>query len=155
MRAVVSRSLIAAAVSLIWVSADAIKPHAQSGPTADGQWPMYSGSYASHRYSPLRQITHDNVARLRPIWMYQPPGAGALETTPLVVSDVMYATAGPTMVTAIELKSGKPLWEWTWPIAPSVLNLGFPRVNRGIAILGDMVYVGTLDGYLVALDAKA
>ena len=58
------------------------------------------------------------------------------------------------MVAALDLKSGKPLWEWTRPIAPSVLNLGFPRVNRGVAILDNMVYVGTLDGYLVALDAQ-
>ena len=61
----------------------------------------------------------------------------------------MYVTSGPTMVAALDLKSGKPLWEWTRPIAPSVLNLGFPRVNRGVAVLDNMVYVGTLDGYLV------
>jgi alcohol dehydrogenase (cytochrome c) len=121
----------------------------------DGQWLMYSGSYASHRFSGLGQITSENVARLRPIWVYQPQGAGSLETTPVVANGVMYVTSGPTAVAAIDLKSGRPLWEWTRPIAPSVLNLGFPRVNRGVAVLGDMVYVGTLDGYLVALDRHA
>ena len=120
-----------------------------------GDWLMYSGSYSSHRFSPLTQITPQNVARLRPLWVYQPPGTGSLETTPLVVNGVMYATSGPTNVAAIDLKSGKPLWEWTRPIAASVLNLGFPRVNRGVAIVDNTVYVGTLDGYLVALDAKA
>jgi alcohol dehydrogenase (cytochrome c) len=121
----------------------------------DGQWPMYSGSYSSQRYSPLAQITPVNVARLRPAWVYQPPGAGALETTPLVVDGVMYGTSGPTAVYALDLKSGKSLWEWTRPIPASVLNLGFPRVNRGVAILDNTVYVGTLDGFLVALDAKS
>src|SRR6185295_4412939 len=121
----------------------------------DGQWPMYSGSYASHRFSPLRQIAADNVARLRPVWVYQPPGAGSVECTPIVAGGVMYVTSGPTSVVALDLRSGKSIWEWTRPIAASVLNLGFPRVNRGVAILDNTVYVGTLDGYLVALDAKA
>src|SRR5215212_2002043 len=120
-----------------------------------GEWLMYSGSYSSHRFSPLTQFTTENVARLKPAWVYQPPGTGSLETTPVVVNGVMYATSGPTNVAALDLRSGKPLWEWTRPIAASVLNLGFPRVNRGVAVLDNTVYVGTLDGYLVALDAKA
>ena len=121
----------------------------------DGQWLMYSGSYNSHRFSPLKQITTENVAKLRPAWVYQPPGTGSVESTPVVANDVMSVTSGPTMVAALDLRSGKPLWEWTRPIAASVLNLGFPRVNRGVAIREGTVYVGTLDGYLVALDAKA
>ena len=127
---------------------------AQAGPD-DGSWPMYSGSYRSERFSPLAQITPANVSRLRPVWVFQPPGVGALETTPVVVNDMMYVTAGPTMVAALDLKSGKALWEWTRPIPPTVLNLGFPRVNRGVAVLDNMVFVGTLDGYLFALDARA
>ncbi|PYR34634.1 MAG: PQQ-dependent dehydrogenase, methanol/ethanol family, partial [Acidobacteria bacterium] len=49
----------------------------------DGQWLMYSGSYDSHRFSPLTQITAANVARLRPVWAYQPPGTGSIESTPI------------------------------------------------------------------------
>jgi alcohol dehydrogenase (cytochrome c) len=121
----------------------------------DGAWTTYSGSFASHRFSPLPQISPANVARLRPAWVYQPPGTGSMETTPLVTNGVMYLTWGPTAVAALDVKSGKSLWEWTRPIAPSVLNLGFPRVNRGVAILDTTLYVGTLDGYLVALDARS
>jgi alcohol dehydrogenase (cytochrome c) len=120
-----------------------------------GQWLMYSGSYKSHRFSTLRQITVENVARLRPSWVYQPPGTGALEMTPIVANGVMYVTWGPTAVAALDLKSGRPLWEWTRPMPAGVLNLGFPRVNRGVAVLNDTVFVGTLDGYIVALDAKS
>jgi len=121
----------------------------------DGQWLMYSGSYSSHRFSPLTQLTPANVARLKAAWVYQPAGVGPVETTPVVAGGVMYTTSGPTNVAALDLRSGKPLWEWNRPIAASVLNLGFPRVNRGVAILDNTVYVGTLDGYLVALDAKS
>jgi alcohol dehydrogenase (cytochrome c) len=120
----------------------------------EGQWTMYSGSYSSHRHSPLTQLTPDNVAKLRPVWVYQPPGFGSVEATPIVANGVMYVTSGPTMVAALDLRSGKALWEWTRPIAASVLNLGFPRVNRGVAIRENTVYVGTLDGYLVALDTR-
>jgi alcohol dehydrogenase (cytochrome c) len=123
--------------------------------TTDGEWLTYSGSYSSHRFSPLTQISPANVTRLRPVWVYQPPGTGSLETTPIVAGGVMYVTSGPTNVAALDLKSGKPIWEWTRPIAASVLNLGFPRVNRGVAILDRTIYVGTLDGYLVALDARS
>jgi alcohol dehydrogenase (cytochrome c) len=78
------------------------------------------------RLSRIRPTT----SPLRPVWVYQPPGNGSVESTPVVVNGVMYVTSGPTMVAALDLKSGKPLWEWTRPIAPSVLNLG-SRVNRG------------------------
>jgi alcohol dehydrogenase (cytochrome c) len=122
--------------------------------TDGGNWLMYSGSYRSERFSPLDQISTANVGRLRPLWVYQPPGIGSIEGTPVVADGVMYVTSAPASVVALDLKSGRPLWEWSRPIAPGVLNLGFPRVNRGVAILDDTVYVGTLDGYLVALDAK-
>jgi alcohol dehydrogenase (cytochrome c) len=121
----------------------------------DGQWLTYSGSYASHRFSPLTQISPANVSRLRPVWVYQPPGTGSVEATPVVADGVMYVTSGPTNVAALDLKSGKPIWEWSRPIAASVLNLGFPRVNRGVAIHEGMIYVGTLDGHLIALDAQS
>jgi alcohol dehydrogenase (cytochrome c) len=125
------------------------------GATSDGDWLMYSGGYQSQRFSPLTQISVDTVKRLRPMWAYQPSGTGFIEGTPLVANGVMYLTAPPATVVALDLKSGRALWEWSRPIAASVLNLGFPRVNRGVAILDTMIYVGTLDGYLVALDAKA
>ena len=122
--------------------------------TDDGNWLMYSGSYSALRFSPLDQISIDNVGRLKPLWVYQPPGSGSLEATPVVADGVMYMTSAPASVVALDLRSGNPLWQWSRPIAPTVLNLGFPRVNRGVAIFDNLVYVGTLDGYLVALDAR-
>ena len=149
-----SRVFIAAGLACLIVAA----VPAQRGEVADalakGEWQTYSGSFASQRHSPLSQISTMNVASLRPAWMYQPPGTGPLEATPIVANGVMYVTSGPATVVALSLKSGRPLWQWTRPMAASVLNLGFPRVNRGVAIRDETVYVGTLDGFLVALDAR-
>ena len=143
-------------LALTTVSAQVPYTPLAAGGAADGGWLTYSGSYRSERFSPLTQITRDNVGHLRPAWMYQPAGAGALEVTPIVADGVMYVTTGaPATVVALDLKSGRPLWEWSRPIADTVHNLGFPRVNRGVAILDGTVYVGTLDCYLVALDARS
>src|SRR5689334_12730441 len=136
----IARSTLAASAAV----ALALGAAARAQSNADGGWITYSGSLSAQRFSPLDQITPANVARLRPAWVYQPPGAGSLETTPLAADGVMYVTWGPTAVAALDARSGKPLWEWTRPIAATVLNLGFPRVNRGVALLGDMLYVGTL-----------
>jgi alcohol dehydrogenase (cytochrome c) len=120
-----------------------------------GEWHTYSGTHHAHRHSPLTQISPASVSRLRPVWAYQPSGTGPLEGTPIVADGTMYVTSGPATVAALSLKSGRPLWQWTRPIGSSVLNLGFPRVNRGVAILDRTLFVGTLDGYLVALDAAS
>jgi alcohol dehydrogenase (cytochrome c) len=125
------------------------------GATDSGEWLTYSGSYRSERFSPLTQISRDTVKKLRPLWLYQPAGTGTLEVTPVVADGVMYITTGaPATVVALDLTSGRPLWEWSRPIPDTVYNLGFPRANRGVAILDGTVYVGTLDCYLVALDAR-
>ena len=67
----------------------------------------------------------------------------------------MYVTEPPARVTALDVKTGRPLWSWSRPISDEVLTVGFWPTNRGVAILGETLYVGTLDGYLVALDAKS
>jgi alcohol dehydrogenase (cytochrome c) len=120
-----------------------------------GSWLTYSGGYASHRFSALDEITPDNVQRLRPVWVYQTRGAGELETTPLVVDGVMYLTEPPSTVVALDVETGRPLWTWSRPMPSDLRTLGFPRTNRGIAVLGDSVYVGTLDDHLVSLDAAS
>jgi alcohol dehydrogenase (cytochrome c) len=142
-------------VAVISVAAQVDSARLAKGTTDAGDWLMYSGSYQSHRFSPLTQISRDNAARLRPLWVYQPSGTGLLEGTPIVADGVMYVTAAPASVAALDLKSGRTLWEWSRAIPATVLNLGFPRVNRGVAILDKTLYVGTLDGYLVAIDAES
>jgi alcohol dehydrogenase (cytochrome c) len=123
--------------------------------TEPGNWLTYSGNYQAHRFSPLKQITIQNVARLRPLWVYQIDGRGRFETSPVVVDGIMYVTEPPTRVAALDARTGRVLWSWQRPMRPSVKTLGFGPTNRGIAILDDTVYVGTLDCYLFALDAHS
>src|SRR5262249_40149224 len=109
----------------------------------------------SHRFTALDQVTTKNVARLRVAWIYQVKQAGVVEVSPLVVDDVMYISEPPSTVTALDVRSGRPLWSWSPALPKDVKHIGFPAVNRGVAILDDTVYVGTLHAHLVALDAKS
>ncbi|MEZ5559187.1 MAG: PQQ-dependent dehydrogenase, methanol/ethanol family [Pseudomonadales bacterium] len=121
-------------------------------------WLSYSGGYRSERFSPLTQINRANVAALKVIWAYQMqptdlPGAGLQETTPLVADGIMYLTESASSVTALDARTGRLLWHWAPDIDQAVLHIGFPKVNRGVAILDDTLYVATLDARLFALDA--
>jgi alcohol dehydrogenase (cytochrome c) len=123
--------------------------------TNPGAWLTYSGSYQSHRYSRLNQITRKNVGLLRPVWVYQAGEQGSLEATPLVVDDVVYLTEANSVVTALDSHTGRPLWRWSPSPARPPRTIGFGPTNRGVAILDRTVFVGTLDARLVALDAAS
>lgn len=121
-------------------------------------WLSYSGGYKSERFSPLSQINTDNVSELKVLWAYQTQaagiaGAGLQETTPLVANGIMYLTESPSSVTALDARSGNLLWHFKPDISEEVLNIGFPRINRGVALLDESVFVATLDARLIALDA--
>src|SRR5258706_9165298 len=118
-------------------------------------WLTYSGNDEPHGFSSLAQLTPANVAGLKPGWIYQIQDRGRFETTPLVFDGVMYVTEPPTIVTALDLRTGRPLWTWERTLPKDLQTIGFGKVNRGVAALGDMVYVGTLDAHLVALDARS
>lgn len=117
-------------------------------------WLTYSGDYRSHRFSRLAEIDRENVHRLRPVWVYQMPN-DPVETTPIVVDGIMYITEPPSTVTALDVRTGRPLWSWSPAMPADVKYLGFPPTNRGIAVLDDRVFVGTLDAHLLALDAAS
>jgi alcohol dehydrogenase (cytochrome c) len=102
-------------------------------------WLTYSGNYQAHRYSPLTQITRENVAQLKPAWIYQVRRTGIVETTPIVADGVMYITEPPSTVTALDVRTGRPLWTYSPTIPTDVIVIGSPPVNRGVAILDDMV----------------
>ena len=117
-------------------------------------WFHYSGTYFAERFSALDEITTENVGELKVDWVYQ-TSPGLVETTPIVVDGVMYVTEPPSTVAALDARTGRRIWRWVPDIPARTLNIGFPRVNRGVAVLDDMVYVGTLDARLVALDAES
>src|SRR5256714_7344657 len=118
-------------------------------------WLTYSGNYQAHRYSPLTQMTRENIAQLKPAWIYQVRRTGIVETSPIVADGVIYITEPPSTVTALDARSGRPLWTYTPAIPTDVIVIGSPPVNRGVAILGDTVFFGTVHGHLIALDAKS
>lgn len=120
-----------------------------------GSWLTYSGNYQSHRFSPLNQINRENVARLKPAWVYQVRRTGIVETSPIVADGVMYITEPPSTVTALDVRTGRPLWTYTPTIPTDVIVIGSPPVNRGVAILGETVFFGTVHGHLIALDARS
>ena len=116
---------------------------------------MYWGDYQGTHYSPLKQIDTSNVARLRTAWATPVPGPNVSESTPLVVDGVMYGTSGgnPRTVTAIDARTGRQIWRFTRP--QKVVNPGETDVvNRGVAILGHRLFVGTNDAALLCLDAR-
>ena len=120
-----------------------------------GHWLTYSGNYQAHRFSPLKQISPQNVSQLKPAWVYQIEARSRFETSPIVVDGIMYVTEPPTKVTALDLRTGRPVWMWERRMPLVVKTIGFGPTNRGVAILDNSIYVGTLDCYLIALDAKS
>jgi alcohol dehydrogenase (cytochrome c) len=118
-------------------------------------WLTYGGNYYSQRFSGLKQINGGNVGTLRMAWAYQTSRpATNVESSPVVVDGIMYLTEPPSTVTAMDARTGARIWTWS-PILPKqVLALGLFQTNRGVAVLGDTVYVATIDAHLVALDAK-
>ncbi len=115
-------------------------------------WLTYSGSYDSHRFSPNRQITPSNVAGLRLLWMRQYNTTERfIETSPLVTGGYMFVTVPPNRVEALDAKTGAMIWAYDREL-PQHLSLCCGYVNRGLAALGNALFLGTLDAHLVALD---
>jgi alcohol dehydrogenase (cytochrome c) len=117
-----------------------------------GGWLTYSGSYDGHRFSRANQITPANAADLRLMWMRQyNTTEPSIETSPLVVGDTMFVTLPPNRVEALDMKSGALIWSYDRDL-PTHVNVCCGFVNRGLAVLGKTLFLGTLDAHLVALN---
>jgi quinohemoprotein ethanol dehydrogenase len=117
-------------------------------------WLTYGRDYAETRFSPLDQINEQTVDRLGVVWHYDTDSLRGLEATPLVHDGVLYATTSWSNVFALDAVSGEELWRWDAAAdrirgAKACCDV----VNRGVALYQGMVYVGVIDGRLVALDA--
>jgi len=127
-------------------------------PAVDNQssvdWPSYGRDYSNNRFSPLSQINRDNVGQLTPAWTFRSGVKATFQSTPIVVDGVMYISLPFNHVVALDARTGKELWryehtrraEWKMCCGPG---------NRGVAVSGGKVYIGTVDARLVALDAKS
>jgi PQQ-dependent dehydrogenase (methanol/ethanol family) len=126
-----------------------------SGGTEPENWLAHGRSYSEQRFSPLTKITADNVKDLGLAWTYNTDTVRGMEASPIVKDGVMFATGSWSVVYALDAKTGEQLWVYDpevpreWARKPCC-----DVVNRGVAVWKGRVYVGTLDGRLVALDAR-
>ncbi len=115
-------------------------------------WLNYWGDLRGTHFSSLNSITPANVAGLTAQWTYQFGGSG-VEVTPLVVNGIMFVTGPRDQAAALDARTGTPIWRYRRPLPDYHANCTV-STNRGFAVLGDRLYLGTLDAHLVALDAR-
>jgi alcohol dehydrogenase (cytochrome c) len=120
---------------------------------AGTEWPAPGGSLVNHNFSSLDQINAGNVGELVPVWMYSTGIEGAIETSPVVVGNTLYATTAGGRVIALNAATGQELW--TFDPAPETVTLCCGPTNRGVSVWEGYVYVAGLDARLMALDARS
>ena len=156
----VSRSIFAAALMFIGapiVSAQVTFDRMLAADREPQNWLTYSGALDGQRFSRLEQITPSNVRNLRLQWVLQTRApaepTSKYEATSLVVDGVLYTVQPPNVIVAADAKTGRVFWTYAHtPSAAARLCCG--RVNRGLAILGHRLFMGTIDGNLLAVDAR-
>ena len=123
--------------------------------TAD-DWPSYGRDAAEQRFSPLTQIDAGNVARLGVAWSYAMRDGRGVEATPIMVGGVLYVTSAWSIVYALDARTGRELWVFDPKVDRSVgAKTCCDAVNRGVAYADGRIFVGALDGRLIAIDAKS
>ena len=126
-------------------------------PTDD--WLTAGGSLKNERYSPLDQIDTSNVSQLKGVWMTHLDGSGlaakySAESQPIVYKGVMYVTTGEDDAFAVDVATGKIIWKYTSGISQEINTVCCGWLNRGVAIGDGRVYLGQLDGKVLALDQQ-
>ncbi len=116
-------------------------------------WLHPNGNYAQTRYYPADQINAGNVSKLRPAFVFQTAVMESMETAPLVVNGIMFLTTSYNHVYAIDAVTGEEFWHYKHKMGPVTTYCCGPN-NRGVAAHGDLLFMGTLDAKLVALNAK-
>lgn len=116
-------------------------------------WLTYGGTYTSQRHSLLTQITPANVLDLESKWVLQNEVFGAWQSNPLVVDGIMYVTQRPNDVIALDARTGRVFWQYRHAASPDA-RVCCGANNRGVAIHGDTLFMGTLDARLIAIDAR-
>ena len=126
-------------------------PFADVANPKPGTWPTYDGNMSGNRFSPLNQINTSNVERLAPKWMFTIPGAPRpLQVTPVVVEGVMYVTS-VNEAYALDARSGREIWHYSRPRTQGLAGDAASGINRGVAVLGDRVFMVTDNAHVIAL----
>jgi alcohol dehydrogenase (cytochrome c) len=129
---------------------------AQSWSMPGREWPVYGGDPGNNRYSTLDKINTSNVSRLRVAWVLQLGTLRSQESTPLVIGDTLYVTSshGPKNVFAVDPRTGRVKWRYSPEVPAGIDQYACCDVNnRGVAYANGRIFVGRLDGHLIALDA--
>ncbi len=121
-----------------------------------GNWMSHGRTYSEQRYSPLSQITDQNVDQLGLAWHFDLGDTRGIEATPIVVDGVMYVTGGWSKVFALDAVTGEQIWAYDPAVDKAYfINLCCDAVNRGVAAWEGKIFSGVVDGRLVALDAAS
>jgi alcohol dehydrogenase (cytochrome c) len=150
-------AMVLAALCAPWLNAQVTFDRILSSEGEPHNWLTYSGSFDGRRYSSLTGITPDNVKHLRLAWVLQTRSpaepTSKYEATSLVVDGVLYTVQPPNVIVAADARTGRVFWTYAHtPSAAARLCCG--RVNRGLAILGHRLFMGTIDGNLIAVDSR-
>jgi PQQ-dependent dehydrogenase (methanol/ethanol family) len=150
------RTLLSLTASILLALA-ACKSSNSSKSIADSpDWSMHGRTNDEQRFSPLKQINDQNVQKLGLVWSHELGTNRGLEATPLIVNGVIYTTGEWSVVYALNARTGEILWTYDARVPRSrARTICCDVVNRGVALYHNKVYVGTLDGRLIALDAKS
>ncbi len=149
--ALVAASLPAAAQQ---ATAPAVTPQDIAAGLKDpGRWLTYGGDYSGQRHSPLTQLTPANVGKLQAQWTFQTGTVGSFQTTPILIDGVLYATGFGNNAWAIDARTGRQIWRYRRDL-PNDLHNCCGSVNRGFAVLGDKLFMTTIDAHLLALDMR-
>jgi PQQ-dependent dehydrogenase (methanol/ethanol family) len=116
-----------------------------------GDWPTHHGNLNGNRFSPLDQITKSNVAHLAVKWSFPVKDSLNLETTPIVANGVMYITTGNRCY-AVDASTGREIWQYSRPLTNGEIGDAGGGINRGVAILGNRIFMVTDNAHLIALD---
>ena len=139
-------------IALLLLTTTTTLTFAQVAP-APQDWLSYSRTYDNQRHSPLTQVNAKNVGKLQLQWVWQARSLEKFEATPLVVNGVLYTVQAPNDVVALDATTGRLFWTYSHQPAPARTCCG--RVNRGLAIAGDTLFMGTVDAHLLAIDARS
>jgi alcohol dehydrogenase (cytochrome c) len=119
--------------------------------TSQVDWTTYNGDVSGNRYSQIDQINQNNVARLAPKWVFPLDGASRAETTPVVVEGMMYVTSG-NECWALDAGAGREIWHFQRPRTKGLVGNAAGGFNRGVAWLGDRIFMVTDNAHLLALN---
>jgi len=120
--------------------------------TSEADWTTYNGTVSGNRFSTLSQITKSNISKLVPKWIFPMEGVTAHnETTPVVVKGIMYVTSG-NECWALDAGSGREIWHFQRPRTSGLIGNAAQGMNRGVALLGDRVFMVTDNAHLLALN---